>query len=775
MSSSSCSYLAVKSFAWASGSLAVAARARPALRPANQSDVLHIFVPGLKPASSHFSTAITKHYHQRRKVEQTQALLHRRFVRYHSTETQQHSSTSSSSNSHIYAPPATLSKDANSTASSSYQGQSAGAPPKAPVSISPLPASTNTAAELGSPANQTSASQTMLAEQKPKEKELVDAKTPKGPLTTRIWAKVKEEALHYWHGSKLLAKEVKISSRLLRRLMLGYSLTRREKRQLKRTFADLLRLIPFIPFIVIPAGELLLPVAIKIFPNMLPSTFESKFSVEEKRRGLIKVRLEMAKFLQETIKEGGLQATDKVKTSEEFKEFFRKVRSTGESPSNQDIIKVAQLFEDDLTLDNLTRPQLVSVCRYMQIHAFGTDNYLRYQIRHKLNRIRQDDIVIGHEGVDNLSQAELVSACQNRGIQTTNLSEDRLRQELQQWIDLHVRNKISGTLLVLSKAFNYVAAGNNDMNAQSHLRSLELTLSSLPDNLVNEAELSVNSEGATNKQRLEVLQQQEELIEDEAEQEQEEAAAREADKERRNAEKARLAREEEEARSLLPKKETDSALEDPRMTNEQLTELGEALSILSAKSSVLKEREELRQLIEEVSGSEATAASPAEDKASSATSASSSADTSSSSSVTDADKTDSSSAPTSSSARSMTKRIKSMLEKIDNQLEEYDRDVGSRMHLIEASHTGKISVDDLEQALRLIKHKPEDEVIEKIVDKLDVDHDGLVPLDDVLELARAESGLGILRDQGVKQIHAQGKQIRDGDALKPKKSDIVEV
>lgn len=31
--------------------------------------------------------------------------------------------------------------------------------------------------------------------------------------------------------------------------------------------------------------------------------------------------------------------------------------------------------------------------RYMQINAFGTDNYLRYQIRHKLSRIRQDDIV----------------------------------------------------------------------------------------------------------------------------------------------------------------------------------------------------------------------------------------------------------------------------------------------------------------------------------------------------------------------------------------------
>lgn len=35
------------------------------------------------------------------------------------------------------------------------------------------------------------------------------------------------------------------------------------------------------------------------------------------------------------------------------------------------------------------------------------------------------------------------------------------------------------------------------------------------------------------------------------------------------------------------------------MTTEQLKELGEALSILSAKSSVLKERDELRALMEE--------------------------------------------------------------------------------------------------------------------------------------------------------------------------------
>lgn len=40
------------------------------------------------------------------------------------------------------------------------------------------------------------------------------------------------------------------------------------------------------------------------------------------------------------------------------------------------------------------------------------------------------------------------------------------------------------------------------------------------------------------------------------------------------------------------------------MTTEQVTELGQALEILSAKSSVIKERTELRKLIEENKESE---------------------------------------------------------------------------------------------------------------------------------------------------------------------------
>lgn len=65
---------------------------------------------------------------------------------------------------------------------------------------------------------------------------------------------------------------------------------------------------------------------------------------------------------------------------------------------------------------------------------------------------------------------------------------------------------------------------------------------------MNEAELEVDSEKASYKQKLEVLQQQEELIEDEEEQEQKEEDARRAKKEADE-------QEAQTAQSLLPDSE----------------------------------------------------------------------------------------------------------------------------------------------------------------------------------------------------------------------------
>jgi len=46
-----------------------------------------------------------------------------------------------------------------------------------------------------------------------------------------IGQKIKKEVRHYWDGTKLLATEVKISSKLALKMAAGYELSRRENRQ----------------------------------------------------------------------------------------------------------------------------------------------------------------------------------------------------------------------------------------------------------------------------------------------------------------------------------------------------------------------------------------------------------------------------------------------------------------------------------------------------------------------------------------------------------------
>lgn len=109
--------------------------------------------------------------------------------------------------------------------------------------------------------------------------------------------KIKKEAQHYWDGTKLLGTEIKISSRLAVRMAAGYELTRRETRQLQRTVQDIARLVPFSMFVLVPFAELLLPVALKLFPNMLPSTYEGQSSKDKKAKVLRSSRKEVSEFL----------------------------------------------------------------------------------------------------------------------------------------------------------------------------------------------------------------------------------------------------------------------------------------------------------------------------------------------------------------------------------------------------------------------------------------------------------------------------------------------
>ena len=185
----------------------------------------------------------------------------------------------------------------------------------------------------------------------------------------------------------------------------------------------------------------------------------------------------------------------------------------GKNPDRQQLIQVARLFKNDQVLDNLSRPQLVAMCNYMNLRPFGTDSILRYQIRHRLLNIIKDDKVIDYEGVDSLSILELQLACLQRGIKTSDKSPARLRDDLETWLDLRLRQKIPSTLLILSSAYTYGDKGNS---IESYYDALLAVLSSIPDEVYNVAKLELSDDS---KLKLNILKEQEEMIEEENERE----------------------------------------------------------------------------------------------------------------------------------------------------------------------------------------------------------------------------------------------------------------
>lgn len=164
----------------------------------------------------------------------------------------------------------------------------------------------------------------------------------------------------------------------------------------------------------------------------------------------------------------------------------------------------------------------------MNLGTFGTDTLLRYNIRHRMRQIKRDDKAISYEGVESLSVPELQNAAASRGLRTHGVSPARLREDLQMWLDLRLKYGVPSTLLVLSNAFMYAQGKEKELDSQ--IDALQAVLSSIPEELFHEIELEIhNAEGAaTNRQRLEVLREQQELIDEENEQSESQTGKRSA-------------------------------------------------------------------------------------------------------------------------------------------------------------------------------------------------------------------------------------------------------
>lgn len=545
------------------------------------------------------------------------------------------------------------------------------------------------------------------------------APVAKRPLSKRVW----DELVHYYHGFRLLFIDIRIASRLVRNVLNGQELSRREYRQLSRTTADIFRLVPFSIFIIVPFMEFLLPVFLKFFPGMLPSTFMSTKDKESKVMQQLKVKLDMTKFLQTTLDEMALTSKGTEHHSESAKEFavfFHKIRDSGEIVSNESILKFSKLFEDEITLDSLSRPQLIALCRLLELKPIGPNNVLRFQLRMQLRSLKSDDRMIQKEGVNSLTVPELQQACRARGMRALGVAEDRLRTQLAQWLELSLNEKIPQSLLLLSRIL-YLP---ENIPAADQLKA---TIQALPAEVATEAKYKIGeTEGKIdNKTRLELIRQEEEAIRKEREEAEKEAQEKAAAAETLVDSAQPVV---DRAVDLEPLASPDAEKEG-ELSPEDLDKLEQALDQLTKDTkSMAVEKEELEDIKEEMADYKEDIEEFNEI----------------------AKLTGKKQLVESAAARSLRKRVDKMIGKMDivmEDLESKKEKIKEKLQVLETDEVEKevvksakenlVNITELLNSIRKIQSVEDDTKLKTIIDVLDsmdVDHDGKVDVEHVVNV-----------------------------------------
>ena len=189
-------------------------------------------------------------------------------------------------------------------------------------------------------------------------------------------------------------------------------------------------------------------------------------------------------------------------------------------------MKFSSLFENKLTLDNLDRRQLIGLCKLLSISTLGPDYYLRFTLHMKLRNLEADDKLIEDEGIESLTVDELQAACRERGMRSLGVSAERLRSQLQQWLDLHLNKRIPSTILLLSRALYLPESIPQEDVLKAVIQSLPTAVDSVTAVKIAE----VSGERVDNTQRIEAIKLEDEAIRKEKEEKAKESNAEESKK-----------------------------------------------------------------------------------------------------------------------------------------------------------------------------------------------------------------------------------------------------
>jgi len=269
-------------------------------------------------------------------------------------------------------------------------------------------------------------------------------------------------ASHSWEvlktGSRLFSKNIRISKNLMQKRAKGHGLTLQENKLLVRTFTDSFKLVPFSFFVLVPFAEFLIPPALWIWPNMLPSTFKELISDDSRRLKRLRAKKEMATFFEKVITERSeteeVSSPDKIKELKELQDLLKIKDKSEPFPSARNLRKFARLFAEEFQLENMPIDHLRTICRVLGLNAFGFRAQIILQLRHYSTSLLAEDRHIRWEGLDSLTTEDLWEACKARGMLPEEGTTDaQMRRMMEHWLELSSQKDMPITLLLWSRSY----------------------------------------------------------------------------------------------------------------------------------------------------------------------------------------------------------------------------------------------------------------------------------------------------------------------------------
>jgi len=303
---------------------------------------------------------------------------------------------------------------------------------------------------------------------------------------------IKKEAKKVFQGCKLLCHDSKyILFKKYKSIFYTENFTIKDQKALDRTKGDLFKMIPFSVFIIIPGMELLLPLFLYVFPNMIPSTFLSKTKQEAYVECIIHKRPSNADKLHRFLLE-------KAKTLEEQPDLIQKIRNQPQKVTLGDLVKSQHLFKKQFTLGSMDSDQLRAVCRFLccepwtgfrsfnklvvwpthkLLGCLGINfpaewepkvfplssihrNILMLQARSVLRKLREGDSLLLQENLDTIEDSLLDTLCWERGIPTEFQTDKQKRKGLKTWVFYSTHplpgGPVQNEVLVFAQVFQYL-------------------------------------------------------------------------------------------------------------------------------------------------------------------------------------------------------------------------------------------------------------------------------------------------------------------------------